>query len=122
MNQSYEPGIDINALIDQIALRMVAPTTYEGEVDDHARASYDGHEMDVIIARYKDHFRVYEVPEDADIPVQEYLPPSEWFPFLLEEDLADDEIELWHARFVASEEEGMFEVTDIERFSRVVVR
>lgn len=109
-------------IVRVIVRRMKASKVSDIPVGGANDQTYDDHNMDVIIARCGDYFKVYEVPEDDDLPVREYLPPSEWLPFLREKDLADNEMQLWHARFVASEEEGMVEVTDLKRFSRVFVR
>ena len=122
MHNNLLSEVRTGEIVREIVRRMMASKVSVIAADGANDRTYDGHNMDVIIARCGDYFKVYEVPEDNDLPVREYLPPSEWLPFLREKDLADNEMQLWHARFVASEEEGMFEVTDIERFSRVVVR
>lgn len=78
--------------------------------------------INAIIARYENNLRVYEVPEDSDLPVREHIPPSDLRLSSLSEDEAGDEIDLWAVRFSISEDDGTIEVSEVGERVMVLTR
>lgn len=78
--------------------------------------------INAIIARHENNLRVYEVPEDSDLPVREHIPPSDLRMSLLSEDEAGDEMDLWAVRFSISEDDGTIEVSEVGDHVLVVTR